>query len=263
MKNELKQPLEMVESNIDLTLNVVIMAGGLGKRMESTLPKVLHKILNKPMIVHVIEESSKLNPNKIIIIVGKYREIIENTINEYLDLKKIPIQFVIQPEALGTGHALQCCLETLKNDKNAKTIILSGDVPLLKYDTMNLMLQNINMVKIATAEFNDSTGYGRIVETNSLFDKIVEEKDCSLEQKKTKKINCGIYAFDTEILCKYLPHLSNNNSQKEYYLTDIIEIIKSNENIDIDLFNISKEKHHEIIGINTKEQLFELENLIS
>lgn len=244
-------------------LNVIIMAGGLGKRMESSIPKVLHKILNKPMIVHVIEESSKLNPKKIIIVVGKYREIIENTIKEYLNISILPILFVFQEEALGTGHAVQCCIKTIKNDVETNTIILSGDVPLLKYDTMNSILKNINKVKITTAEFSDSTGYGRIVEQEGLFDKIVEEKDCSVEQKNIKKVNCGIYAFDTEILCKYLPYLSNNNSQKEYYLTDIIEIIKINENINIDLYNISKEKHNEIVGINTKDQLLALEKLVS
>jgi UDP-N-acetylglucosamine diphosphorylase/glucosamine-1-phosphate N-acetyltransferase len=244
-------------------LNVIIMAGGLGKRMESSIPKVLHKILNKPMIVHVIEQSIKLNPKKIMIVVGKYRAIIENTIKEYLDISVLPVIFIFQKEALGTGHAVQCCIESIQNDVETKTIILSGDVPLLKCDTMNSILEDINKVKIATTELENSTGYGRIVEKNGIFDKIVEEKDCSKEQKFIKKINCGIYAFDTEILCKYLPYLSNNNSQNEYYLTDIIEIIKINENINIDLYNISKEKHHEIIGINTKEQLLELEKLVS
>lgn len=243
-------------------LNVVIMAGGLGKRMESNIPKVLHKILNKPMIVHVIEESNRLNPNKIIIVVGKYRDIIETTIKEYLDVNTIPIEYIIQPEALGTGHAVQCCINSLKLNINSKTLILSGDVPLLKCNTMKSIIENLNKVKIAITELDNSSGYGRIVENNSLFEKIVEEKDCSPEQKNIKKVNCGIYAFDTKILCKYLPDLSNNNSQKEYYLTDIIEIIKKNENINIDLYNISKERQYEIIGVNTKQQLIDLEKLI-
>lgn len=244
-------------------LNVIIMAGGLGKRMDSSLPKVLHKILDKPMIVRVIEESINLNPTKIIIVVGKYRDIIEKTIQEYIDIEKIQLTFINQPESLGTGHAIQCCADELKlSSEQSKTLILSGDVPLLKTETMLKMIQNVNKAKIMTAEFENSTGYGRIVEYNSLFVKIVEEKDCSLEQKQIKKINCGIYAFDTEFLCKYLPCLSNNNSQKEYYLTDIIEIIKINELVEIDMFNIAPDKHHEIMGINTKEQLLELEKLM-
>lgn len=243
-------------------LNIIIMAGGLGKRMESSIPKVLHKILNKPMIVHVIEESSKLNPNKIMIVVGKYKKIIEKTISEYLHVDTIPIEYIFQSEALGTGHAVQCCIHSLKNNISSKTLILSGDVPLLKRNTMNSIIQNVDKVKITTTEFDDSTGYGRIIENNSLFERIVEEKDCSTEQKKIKKVNCGIYVFDTKILCKYLPYLSNNNAQQEYYLTDIIEIIKKNENINIDLYNISKENHYQIMGINTREQLLELEKLI-
>ena len=117
---------------------------------------------------------------------------------------------------------------------------------------MREILKNVNKVKITTAEFDNSTGYGRIV----------EEKDCSTEEKNIKKINGGIYAFDIETLCKYLPYLSNNNSQNEYYLTDIVEIIKTNENIEIDMFNITPDKHHEIMGINTTDQLLELEKLM-
>ena len=243
-------------------LNVVIMAGGLGKRMNSDLPKVLHKVLNKPMIVRVIEESIMLNPLKIIIVVGKYRDIIETTINEYVDTDKTQLLFVDQPYAQGTGHAIQCCAEELNKDNCLTTLILSGDVPLLKSETMVKMLENINKVKIMTAEFDNSSGYGRIAELDAKFVKIVEEKDCSIDEKQIKKINCGIYAFDTETLCKYLPYLSNNKAQKEYYLTDIIEIIKTRETIEIDMFNIRKDKHHEIMGINTSDQLLELEKLM-
>lgn len=127
---------------------------------------------------------------------------------------------------------------------------------------MREILKNVNKVKITTDEFDNSTGYGRIAEVDSTFVKIVEEKDCSTEEKNIKKINGGIYAFDIETLCKYLPYLSNNNSQNEYYLTDIVEIIKTNENIEIDMFNITPDKHHEIMGINTTDQLLELEKLM-
>jgi UDP-N-acetylglucosamine diphosphorylase/glucosamine-1-phosphate N-acetyltransferase len=241
-------------------LNVVIMAGGLGKRMESDIPKVLHKILNKPLIVHVIEESVKLMPKKIIIVVGKYRDIIKKTIDEYLP--NIQVIYVYQPEALGTGNAIQCCIEELQSDPSDLTLILSGDVPFLKYETMVDIIKDTNKVKIAATELADPTGYGRIILHNSQFEKIVEEKDCSTEQKQIKLINCGIYSFNTEVLCKHLPSLSNDNAQKEYYLTDIIEIIKINEDINVQLCNIEKEKHYQIMGINTKQQLLELEGLV-
>ena len=244
-------------------LNIIIMAGGLGKRMESSVPKVLHKILNKPMIVHVIEESIKLHPLKIIIVVGKYRDIIEKTITEYVDINQINLKFVNQPTAIGTGNAIYCCIDELTHNIhniNTTTLILSGDVPLLKTDTMLAVITHINKVKLITAEMINSTGYGRIIELNNKFVKIVEENDCTHEEKEIKKINCGIYAFKTDILCKYLPYISNNNSQKEYYLTDIIEIIKNNEDVEVDMFNIPQYKIHEIIGVNTKAQLADLEN---
>lgn len=243
-------------------LNVIIMAGGLGKRMESEIPKVLHKVLDKPMIIHVIEESIKLSPKKILVVVGKYRDIIEKTIYKYFDNLVLPIVFIYQKESLGTGHAIQCCIEELQKEYIETTLILSGDVPLLKTETMTEIIKNINNVKIVTTELENPTGYGRIVEINSIFEKIIEEKDASIEQKQIKKINCGIYALNTAILCKYLPYLSNNNSQKEYYLTDIIEIIKLHEHSIVDLYDIPKDKQYEIIGINTKEQLIELEKMI-
>ena len=240
---------------------VIIMAGGLGKRMNSDLPKVLHKIDNEPMLVHVIKQSKLLLPNKIMVVVGKYRRVIEETLMNYIDMENIC--FVDQPEPLGTGHAVQCCIPELKSDNmNTRVLILSGDVPLLQSNTMLKILANLNKVKIAVTEFDDPYGYGRIVEQNNIFDKMVEEKDCNFEQKQIKKVNCGIYAFNSEILCKYLPLLQPNNSQGEYYLTDIVEIIKIHEKINIEMFEFSKEIQIEIIGVNTVEQLGSLESRI-
>lgn len=240
---------------------VIIMAGGLGKRMNSDLPKVLHKIDNEPMLVHVIKQSKLLLPNKIMVVVGKYRRVIEETLMNYIDMENIC--FVDQSEPLGTGHAVQCCIPELKSDNmNTRVLILSGDVPLLQSNTMLKILTNLNKVKIAVTEFDDPYGYGRIVEQNNIFDKMVEEKDCNFEQKQIKKVNCGIYAFNSEILCKYLPLLQPNNSQGEYYLTDIFEIIKIHEKINIEMFEFSKEIQIEIIGVNTVEQLKLLESRI-
>jgi UDP-N-acetylglucosamine diphosphorylase/glucosamine-1-phosphate N-acetyltransferase len=236
---------------------VVIMAGGLGKRMNSDLPKVLHKIAGKPMLVHVITQALLINPLKIMVIVGKYREKIIETIKEYMDNKDII--YIDQPTPLGTGHALQCCREELLKYPNTNTIILSGDVPLLKSNTINEMLLSFNKAKIMTTELENPSGYGRIIEENDEFAKIMEDKDCNEREKNVKKVNCGIYAFHTEILCKYLPFLSNNNSQKEYYLTDIVQIIKDNEQLNIDTYNIPLERQIEIIGVNTADQLAELE----
>ena len=245
-------------------LVVIIMAGGLGKRMNSELPKVLHKIQNEPMLIHVIKQAKKLLPKTILIVVGKYRKIIEETLNDYIDLENIC--FIVQHEPLGTGHAIQCCMNKLLNLEYPKSdttvLILSGDVPLLQANTMIDIVSNLNGVKIAVTTFDDPHGYGRIVEKNNVFDKIIEEKDCDFERKKIKKVNCGIYAFKSALLCKYLPLLQPNNSQGEYYLTDIVEIIKTQENIHIDMLEFSKDKQIEIMGVNTVEQLYELEKRV-
>jgi UDP-N-acetylglucosamine diphosphorylase/glucosamine-1-phosphate N-acetyltransferase len=243
-------------------LVVVIMAGGLGKRMDSELPKVLHKIGKLPMIVHllmklrVLEKMHKID--KILIVVGKYRELIQKTIELYLATDVIT--FIDQPNPLGTGNAIQCCIEELKQYKTHNALILSGDVPLLSAELMYNMVKNVSISRLMTAIFDEPRGYGRIIETKT-FKKIVEEKDCNAEERKIKKVNCGIYTFDCQILCKYLPKLKNNNAQKEYYLTDILEIIKNKEKVKIELYNIEAEKHHETIGVNTKDQLETLEKI--
>lgn len=245
-------------------LIIIIMAGGLGKRMESDLPKVLHKIGNIPMIVHllikikILEKTQKID--KILMVVGKYREIIQKKIAKYLATDVIT--FIDQLTPLGTGHAVQCCIEELKQYKNHNALILSGDVPLLTAELMYNMVKNVSISRLMTAIFDEPYGYGRIIENNqNTFEKIIEEKDCSEEERQIKKVNCGIYTFDCQILCNYLPQLKNTNAQKEYYLTDILEIIKNNEKINIETYNIEKENHYEILGVNTKAQLEELEKI--
>ena len=241
---------------------IIIMAGGLGKRMNSDLPKVLHFLSGKPLLLKVVHKAMLLDPMKIFIVVGKYIRVIAETLREYISLDNI--EFIIQPEALGTGHAIQCCRnELLKyTDTDTNVVILSGDTPLLKSATIKDILLDFRMVKIVTTQMKNPYGYGRIIEKNGAFDKIVEEKDCSLEERLVKKVNCGVYAFESAVLCKYLPLLQNKNAQSEYYLTDIIELIKVGENIQVDLYDIPEDRQIEIIGVNTMEQLQELELLV-
>lgn len=235
-------------------INVIIMAGGLGKRMNSTLPKVLHKIQDKPMLVHVIDRALELNPERILVVVGKYLPVISETLKEYNVLKHV--EFVNQPEALGTGHAIQCCREQLNNDANV--IILSGDVPLIKTDTLREMITDLDCARIMTSIMDNPHGYGRVIEKDGVFEKIVEEKDCNDEERKCTKTNAGIYAFKSKLLYKYLPYLSNDNAQNEYYLTDIVKIMKEHEKVQIGVYNIPTERQIELTGVNTKEQLEEL-----
>lgn len=240
------------------SLIVIIMAGGNGKRMESDLPKVLHQVADLPMIVNIIFEARKLSPKKILIVVGQYRPIIESTINAYVDMTNI--EFIDQVAALGTGHAVQCCRSALETNHadagpGSTVLVLSGDVPLIKSSTMATMLHNLSKVKIMTTQLDIPFGYGRIIQQENKFDRIVEEKDCNPEQKLITTVNCGIYAFKSDILCKYLPYIHNDNSQKEFYLTDIIEIIKQNEQTVVDMYEIPADKQIEIYGVNTKQQL--------
>jgi len=240
---------------------VVIMAGGLGKRMNSDIPKVLHKVNDKPMLIHVIESALLIQPIKIYIVVGKYMPMIKDAVYFYNLIDNV--EFIKQEEALGTGHAIQCCRPYLYQHEYSNTIILSGDVPLITTETIRKMIKDLDYARILTTILDDPTGYGRVIESDTgKFEKIVEEKDCNDLERKCQKINAGIYAFDTITLCKYLPLLSNNNAQGEYYLTDIVEIIKTKEEVDIELYEMPKEKQIELTGVNTEQQLMELNNIL-
>lgn len=238
---------------------VIIMAGGAGKRMNSQLPKVLHNVANKPMLVHVIETSMKLTPRKILVVVGEYKPIISETLKKYDVLQYV--EFVHQERPQGTGHAVQCCREHLNVD-NTKVLILSGDVPLIKQNTLEKMVVDMKVARIMTTEMEEPSGYGRVIEKDGMFDKIVEEKDCNDEQRSCKKINAGIYCFDAHALYNYLPLLQNENAQKEYYLTDIVQLIKCGEKVVIEKHNISQHDQMEIMGVNDQNQLQELNRII-
>ena len=284
----------MSQQNQNETL-VLIMAGGLGKRMDSQTPKVLHHIFDKPMIVHVIEQSLRLEPYKIGIIVGQYREKISSTIEQFVTAEtQRKLIYIEQPEALGTGHAIQCCRDNIKqfidnnnnnnnNNNNKRVLVLSGDVPLISTMTMRGVLDKLKNEKekekekekensycpcsIITSRIDNPHGYGRIItDDRGGFKRITEEKDCTEREREIKQVNAGIYAFDAETLYNNLPYIENNNSQKEYYLTDIIEIIREKENnnernigISIGIYMISQERNYEITGINTRFQLQDLE----
>jgi len=245
-------------------LVVVIMAGGLGTRMESNIPKVIHKLGGIPMINHILRNLQKLattiNLKQILIVVGKYKNQIQQAIED--DLVMSNITYVNQAEALGTGHAVQCCINELSKYPNSNTLILSGDVPMFSTGSMFKLVKNLNKARIIITTNTDPTGYGRIIMKDGKFERIVEHNDCSPEQLNILKVNCGIYAFNTEVLCKWLPSINNNNKKHEYYLTDIVEIIKREENIEIELYDLPAEKMVEVIGVNTVIQLNELENLI-
>lgn len=238
-----------------MSLFITILAGGIGKRMESEIPKVLHKVNNESMIVRIIKESLILNPDKILIVVGKFYLDIKKEIDNYIESDKIT--YIIQNKPLGTGHAILCTLPYLNNENN---IILNGDVPLIKAETIkeiyDYYLIKKSKLLITSINSDNPTGNGRIILENNIFKEIIEEKDCNNEEKKINLINCGIYIANSEVLIENIPKINNRNSQKEYYITDLVKIYSAS-NI-IDLFILDKNKEKEIFNVNTKYQLSQI-----
>ena len=237
-------------------LRVVILAAGKGTRMNSDLPKVLHKLKDKPLIDYVIDESELLNPKEILIVVGfKKERVIKHTES------RINLRYATQMEQLGTGHAVLQTNKLLKNEKG-HILILYGDVPNIKASTLQPIIDdhiiNNRDLTLITAEIDDPTGYGRIIrDKNDNLLKIVEEKDCTDDERKIKEWNPGIYIFKIPEVFKILNDIKTNNASKEYYLTDAIGLAQQS-NMEIKAIKISNS--NEVIGVNTADQLEELES---
>tara|TARA_Y100000996_G_C22338537_1_gene567592 strand:+ start:32 stop:757 length:726 start_codon:yes stop_codon:yes gene_type:complete len=237
-------------------LRVVILAAGKGTRMNSELPKVLHKLQGKPLIDYVIDQSELLNPKEIILVVGFKKDyIIEHT------AKRINLKYATQMKQLGTGHAVLQTSELLKN-KKGHILILYGDVPNIKASTLQPIIDDHILTNrdltLITAEIDDPAGYGRIIrDKNGSLLKIVEEKDCNDYEKKIKEWNPGIYIFKIPEVFEVLNNISTNNASKEYYLTDAIGIAQQS-NMQIKAIKIADS--NEVIGVNTTYQLEKLES---
>jgi UDP-N-acetylglucosamine diphosphorylase/glucosamine-1-phosphate N-acetyltransferase len=237
-------------------LVVTIMSAGEGKRMRSNIPKVLHIFKEKPMLVRIIETARQLNPTKIIVITGKYNDLIKETVSKYTNTDDII--YVRQREPLGTGDAIKSCLPYYKN--NEKVLILNGDMPLINREVLEKFIKNMSDMNILVARFSNPIGYGRIIyDENNEFTEIVEEKDCNEEQRKVEIVNSGLYYINSNLLKKYVPLIENKNIQQEYYLTDLVKIIKTNTNMSINAHLIDKNENKYISGINTPEELTRLE----
>ncbi|MGP1716802.1 MAG: bifunctional UDP-N-acetylglucosamine diphosphorylase/glucosamine-1-phosphate N-acetyltransferase GlmU [Methylophilus sp.] len=199
-------------------LNIIILAAGKGTRMRSDLPKVLHAVGGKPILQHVIDAARQLNPQKIIVVYGFGGEQVQQQISGE------ELQWVLQAEQLGTGHAVQQALPLL--DDRGATLILLGDVPLVDVAACQEMLQQANQhLVVQTFIKPDPTGYGRIVRNgNNEVVAIVEHKDATEAQRSIQEVNTGIMALPNAQLKSWLAQIKNDNAQQEYYLTDIIAL---------------------------------------
>ncbi|OBQ36009.1 MAG: bifunctional N-acetylglucosamine-1-phosphate uridyltransferase/glucosamine-1-phosphate acetyltransferase [Anabaena sp. MDT14b] len=226
---------------------VAILAAGKGTRMKSNLPKVLHSLGGRSLVERVIESAEPLLPSRRLVIVGYQSQEVKTAMNAIHG-----VEFVEQTVQLGTGHAIQQLLPHLEG-YTGDLLILNGDVPLLRTETLNNLLQthqeNQNSCTILTAQLSNPQGYGRVFRNSEcIVQKIVEDKDCTLTQRENDRVNAGIYCFRWPDLAKFLPQLEANNAQKEYYLTDAVTQVGKVMAVDV-------KDYQEILGINDRLQL--------
>ena len=230
-------------------LNIVILAAGKGTRMYSDKPKVLHALAGKPLVQHVLDCASALKPKQICVVYGHGGEAVPLAMRQYL------AKFVIQEPQLGTGHAVQQAMPHLSDE--GSTLVLYGDVPLIQHSTLHQMLHAGEGLVLLTVNLSNPTGYGRIVrDTQGDVQSIVEEKDATPEQREMHEVNTGILLAPTKLLRGWLAKLQNNNSQREYYLTDIVSMAVQQG---VAVHAIQPSHEWEIHGINSKSQLMVLE----
>lgn len=236
-----------------MKLKTLILAAGQGTRMRSKQPKVLHKIADRALLHHVYDTSAQLENNEIFVIYGHGGELVKN------QLVQLNVTWIEQAQQLGTGHAVKQAENHINDDDIV--LVLYGDVPLLKKDTIATLLANVSDQSLAllTVTLANPSGYGRIVrDDNQRIIKIVEQKDATEAEKQITEVNTGILATQGSKLKNWIARLGNNNAQKEYYLTDIIEMA-----VNDGLTVISNQPHNEdeVLGVNNRQQLAHLERV--
>ena len=238
-----------------------MLAAGLGTRMKSNLAKVLHKLDGRPLIAHVCRAATELEPNRIFVVVGHQATEVQAAVE--VELGKGVTHFVHQAEQRGTGDAVLAAQDALV-DANSTVLILSGDVPMVRAETLRSLIDKHNHDRssctILTIRLENPTGYGRIVRDEaSNFLRITEQRDASDDERKIREVNSGIYCFDSSKLFKALRQVRPANNQGEYYLTDVPAILKSaGENVGLYYHQDARE----VSGVNTRAELAEFENLL-
>lgn len=233
----------------------IILAAGQGTRIKSNLPKVLHKTCGKEMVNHVIDTMRESNLDDVNVIIGRGAELVkERTASR-------EVSYSLQEEQLGTGHAVKCAKDFLEG-KSGVVAIFTGDAPLIKAETVSRLIDTHisenNFATLLTSVIENPAGYGRIIRENNDVEKIVEHKDCSEEELKVQEINAGMYCFDIKSLLVCLDKLSNNNAQGEYYLTDVIGMLKE----DSKKVGAMITDFEETIGVNSRAELAVVEEIL-
>jgi len=233
-------------------MNVVILAAGMGKRMQSDLPKVLHALAGKPLLSHVIDTARQLSPSRCCVVYGHGGDKVPT------QLAADDLQFVLQEPQLGTGHAVMQAVSKLNEDQ--PTLVLYGDVPLTTVATLRTLTEKAGNERLAilTIAMDDPTGYGRIVREQNKIIRIVEQKDATDLERQIREVNTGILVAPTRQLKNWLSQLSNHNAQGEYYLTDIIALAVKDKVV---IESTQPSHAWETLGVNSKVQLAELERI--
>ena len=232
-----------------MSISVVILAAGQGTRMKSSTPKVLHAISGKPMLFHAIDAGQKISDD-ITVVVYHQAQHIRDEINKYYENIHFHLQDVAQFP--GTGGAMKGV-----KTKHSKTLILNGDMPLVTMETLEELIEGDADINMSVITLLNPSGYGRVVIFDSKVHEIVEEKDCIPAQKEVKTVNAGVYCVSKEVLEKYIPQITNNNAQKEYYLTDIIKMAVD----DHKTIHPVMVKEKDFKGVNSKVDLAHAEEI--
>jgi len=233
-----------------MKLAAVILAAGKGTRMSSDLPKVLHTVGGRPLISHIIETVKAVPADRICVVIGYRADLVRRT------CAGEPVEFVMQEPQLGTGHAVLQCRPVL-DDFEGTILVLNGDVPCLRAGTIRDFIRGhadaAASATVMTAKMSDPKGYGRIIrDGDASLLKIVEEKDATDDERRVEEVNTGLFCFDKTALFDALGDIGQDNAQKEYYLTDVIAILKK-KGLDVSAHLI--EDHREVAGINTDSEL--------
>jgi bifunctional UDP-N-acetylglucosamine pyrophosphorylase/glucosamine-1-phosphate N-acetyltransferase len=246
-------------------IDILILAAGLGTRMRSDLAKVLHRLDGRPLINHVCRTAIALAPRKIYVVIGHQSEEVKAAVLNEIDADQV--HFVMQHEQLGTGDAVNSARSFLE-DADSTLVVLSGDVPMIRPETLAGLIQQHQRHRgrgaaatVLTVRLNDPTGYGRIVrDENGLFERIIEQKDASDDERAIDEVNAGIYCFDCKKLFAALTGVKNNNVQAEYYLTDVPGLLRD-AGEDVAIYQYSESR--EIEGVNNRVQLADLERILN